>query len=196
MKHQLMELPFNLQALEPYISKETLQYHHGKHHATYVNNLNNLIENTKYETMSLEEIIKTSKGGIFNNAAQVYNHNVYFQGMCSKNTEPSEALRKKIEEEFGSIDAFKQAFLNAAVTLFGSGWVWLSVTPSGNLLIEQMSNADNPLLGENTPLMTCDVWEHAYYIGYRNARATYLENWWELINWDFVSTNYKNILST
>ncbi|MBU1669363.1 superoxide dismutase [bacterium] len=193
MKHQLMELPFNLQALEPYISKETLQYHHGKHHATYVNNLNNLIENTKYEAMSLEEIIKTSKGGIFNNAAQVYNHNVYFQGMCSKNTEPSEELRKKIEEEFGSMDAFKQAFLNAAVTLFGSGWVWLSVTPLGSLIIEQMSNANNPLLGKNTPLMTCDVWEHAYYIGYRNARATYLENWWELINWNFVSANYKNV---
>lgn len=188
-----MELPFNLQALEPYISKETLQYHHGKHHATYVNNLNNLIENTKYEAMSLEEIIKTSKGGIFNNAAQVYNHNVYFQGMCSKNTEPSEELRKKIEEEFGSMDAFKQAFLNAAVTLFGSGWVWLSVTPLGSLIIEQMSNANNPLLGKNTPLMTCDVWEHAYYIGYRNARATYLENWWELINWNFVSANYKNV---
>lgn len=192
MKHQLMQLPFNLQSLEPYISKETLQYHHGKHHAAYVNNLNKLIENTPYESMSLEEIIKTSDGGIFNNAAQVYNHNVYFQGLCSKNTEPSEALRKKIEEVFGSMDAFKQAFLNAATTLFGSGWVWLSVTPSGKLIIEQMSNADNPLLGDNTPLMTCDVWEHAYYIGYRNARATYLENWWELINWDFVSDNFKH----
>jgi len=193
MKHQLMELPFNLQALEPYISKETLQYHHGKHHATYVNNLNNLIENTQYETMSLEEIIKNADGGIFNNAAQVYNHNVYFKGMCSKNTEPSEELQKKIEEEFESMATFKEAFLNAAATLFGSGWVWLSVTPSGSLVIEQMSNADNPLLGENTPLMTCDVWEHAYYIGYRNLRQTYLKNWWELINWDFVSDNYRNI---
>ena len=191
MKHQLMELPFHLQALEPYISKETLQYHHGKHHAAYVHNLNNLIENTKYETMSLEEIIKSSDGAIFNNAAQVYNHDFYFKGLCSKSSEVSVELHQKVEEGFGSMDAFREAFLNAATTLFGSGWVWLSVTPSGDLIIEQMSNAHNPLQGENTPLMTCDVWEHAYYIGYRNARATYLDNWWELINWNFVSNNYK-----
>ena len=193
MTHQLMELPFNLQALEPYISKETLEYHHGKHHATYLKNLNALIENTPYENLSLEEIIKTSDGGIYNNSAQVYNHDFYFKGMCSKKTEPSEELHEKIIETFGSMETFKKNFLHASLTLFGSGWVWLSITPTGNLIIEQLSNADNPLKGANTPLMTCDVWEHAYYIGYRNARATYLENWWALINWDFVSNNYKNI---
>lgn len=194
MKHLLMKLPFNLQSLEPYISKETLHYHHGKHHATYVKNLNNLIVGTEYEHMPLEEIIRTSDGAIFNNAAQVYNHDFYFQGLCSKSSEASVMLHKKIEEGFGSMDAFREAFLKAATTLFGSGWVWLSVTPSRDLIIEQMSNAHNPLQGENSPLMTCDVWEHAYYIDYRNARATYLENWWELINWNFVSHNYKNTL--
>jgi len=194
MKHLLMELPFSLDALEPAISKETLEYHYGKHHATYVNNLNALIEDTHYEVMGLEEIIKTSNGGIFNNAAQVYNHDFYFNGMCNKQTEPSETLRLKIEENFGSMDAFKTDFLKACTTLFGSGWVWLSVTPNGALSIEQMSNANNPLLGSNTPLLTCDVWEHAYYIDYRNARASYLEKWWTLINWDFVSTNYNQTL--
>lgn len=192
MKHQLMELPFNLNALEPFISKETLQYHHGKHHAAYVNNLNTLSEGTEFAEMPLEEIIKKSSGGIFNNAAQVYNHNFYFNGMCSKNTEPSEALQAKIEEDFGSMEAFKKEFLALSATLFGSGWVWLSLSPAGLLVIEQMGNANNPLLGENTPLMTCDVWEHAYYIDYRNARPNYLEKWWDLINWDFVSENFKN----
>ena len=192
MKHLLMQLPFNLQSLEPYISKETLQYHHGKHHATYVNNLNALIEDTEYEDLSLEEIIKTSKGELFNNAGQVYNHDFYFKGLCSKTTQPTKELQQKIEEDFDSMDVFKEMFLNKAHTLFGSGWVWLSLTPSKNLIIEQMPNADNPLLSKNTPLMTCDVWEHAYYIGYRNARVTYLKNWWELINWNFVSDNYKN----
>jgi len=185
-----MTLPFELDALEPHISKETLEYHHGKHHNAYVTNLNNLIEGTTYEEMPLEEIIKTSEGGIFNNAAQVYNHNFYFNGLIAEKTEPSEMLQSKIKEDFGSMEAFKTAFLKACATLFGSGWVWLSVQPDGKLLIEQMSNANNPLLGVNRPLLTCDVWEHAYYVDYRNARPSYLEEWWALINWEFVSRNY------
>ena len=191
MKHLLMEIPFSMDALEPHISKETLEYHHGKHHNAYVTNLNKLIEGTRYEDMSLEAIIKESDGGIFNNAAQVYNHNFYFSGLSVQRGVASESLRSKIEEEFGSFVAFQEKFLNACATLFGSGWVWLSLKPDGGLIIEQMSNADNPLLGENKPLLTCDVWEHAYYVDYRNARPNYLTVWWGLINWDFVSKNYE-----
>ena len=186
-----MELPFKIDALEPNISKETLEYHHGKHHNAYVTNLNKLIVGTKYEELSLVEIIKESDGGIFNNAAQVYNHDFYFSGLAAEKSEVSKALRAKIEEEFGSFVEFEEEFLNACTTLFGSGWVWLSVKPDGGLIIEQMSNADNPLLGENKPLLTCDVWEHAYYVDYRNARPSYLSLWWELINWKFVSNNYE-----
>ncbi len=190
MKHILQTLAFNLDALEPHISKETLEYHHGKHHNAYVTNLNNLIAGTQYEEMTLESIIKTSDGGVFNNSAQVYNHNFYFNGLKAEKTEPSEKLQTRIEEDFGSLEAFKIEFLNACATLFGSGWVWLSVKPDGSLIVEQMSNADNPLLGVNKPILTCDVWEHAYYVDYRNARPKYLEEWWTLINWEFVSENY------
>lgn len=196
MKHQLMSLPYNnLNALAPYISKETLLYHHGKHHQAYVNNLNALIEGTAYEDMPLEEIIKSADGSIFNNAAQVFNHNYYFSGICSRRTVLDEALQTKIGEDFGSMDAFKEQFLNACATLFGSGWVWLSLTPDNRLIIEKMSNADNPLLTGNHPLMTCDVWEHAYYIDYRNARAEYLKKWWEVINWEFISDNFNAALN-
>ena len=192
MTHQLIDLPYiSLGALEPYISKETLQYHHGKHHQAYVNNLNKLIADTGFETMSLEEIIIKSKGAIFNNAAQVFNHNYYFAGICSRHTIPSEALLKEIEASFSSLENFKEQFLTAAATLFGSGWVWLSLTPDDKLIIEKMSNANNPLLTGNKPLMTCDVWEHAYYIDYRNARPEYLQKWWEVINWEFVSDNFS-----
>ncbi|HHH19768.1 MAG TPA: superoxide dismutase [Campylobacterales bacterium] len=191
MTHQLMELPYsNLNALEPYISRETLQYHHGKHHQAYVNNLNKLIVGTEFEEMPLEEIITKAEGGIFNNAAQVFNHNYYFSGICSKHTFPNEALLSTIEQQFGSLENFQEEFLTACATLFGSGWVWLSVTPDNKLIIEKMSNADNPLLTGNKPLMTCDVWEHAYYIDYRNARPDYLNKWWEVINWEFVSSNF------
>jgi Fe-Mn family superoxide dismutase len=192
MEHKLMDLPFGLSALEPYISKETLEYHHGKHHAGYVNKLNNLIKNTKYENMGLEAIIKNSEGGIFNNSAQVYNHNFYFEGMRTTNTAPSEALTGAIVESFDSMEAFKEMFLGAAASLFGSGWVWLCKEGNGKLVIKPYSNAGNPLLDDITPLLTCDVWEHAYYIDYRNARADYLQKWWELINWDFVSENFQN----
>lgn len=187
MKHQLINLPFDEHALEPAVSAETLQYHHGKHHQGYINNLNKLIEGTKFETMSLEEIITQADGGIFNNAAQVYNHNFYFNGLSGEKSEPSAALSTLIERDFGSLDALKEAFLQAASGLFGSGWVWLALDKKETLQIQSHSNAGNPLLNGDTPLMTCDVWEHAYYIDYRNARADYLAKWWELINWDFVS---------
>jgi Fe-Mn family superoxide dismutase len=191
MTHTLMDFPFDEDALEPYISKETLDYHHGKHHAGYINNLNRLIKGTEYEDMKLEKIIQTADGGIFNNAAQVYNHNFYFNGMSSKTNAPSQKLVKSIDLNFGSLEEFKEIFLETASGLFGSGWVWLSIDGSGSLLLESFSNAGNPLQSGHTPLLTCDVWEHAYYIDYRNARADYLEKWWELINWDFVSQNLE-----
>ncbi len=191
MTHTLMDLPFDENALEPYISKETLQYHHGKHHAGYINKLNTLIEGTVYAEMKLEEIVKKADGGIFNNAAQVFNHNFYFNGMSKKKTSPSKELLALFERDFGSIESFKEKFLDMAAGLFGSGWVWLSIKDSGTLSIESFSNAGNPLLLGHTPLLTCDVWEHAYYIDYRNARADYLEKWWELVNWDFVSENLE-----
>ncbi len=189
MTHTLMDLPFDENALEPYISKETLQYHHGKHHAGYVNKLNALIEGTVYADMELEEIVKKADGGIFNNGAQVFNHNFYFNGVSTTPTSPSKELLALIERDFTSMEAFKEKFLEMAAGLFGSGWVWLSVKDSDSLVIESFSNAGNPLLLDHTPLLTCDVWEHAYYIDYRNARADYLEKWWELVNWDFVSEN-------
>ncbi len=191
MTHTLMNLPFDENALEPYISKETLEYHHGKHHAGYINNLNRLIEGTKYENLKLGEIIVSADGGIFNNAAQVYNHNFYFNGMSSNTSAPSEKLVKSLDLNFGSVEEFKKIFLETSAGLFGSGWVWLSIDGSGSLVLESFSNAGNPLLSGHTPLLTCDVWEHAYYIDYRNARADYLEKWWELINWDFVSQNLE-----
>ena len=191
MTHTLMDLPFDENALEPSISKETLQYHHGKHHAGYVNKLNTLIEGTVYADMNLEDIVKKADGGIFNNAAQVYNHNFYFNGMSKKETSPSKELSALFERDFTSIEAFKEKFLEMAAGLFGSGWVWLSLDDSGTLIIESFSNAGNPLLLGHTPLLTCDVWEHAYYIDYRNARADYLEKWWKLVNWDFVSKNLE-----
>jgi len=191
MTHTLMNLPFDENALEPYISKETLQYHHGKHHAGYIKNLNRLIEGTKYEDLDLTEIVVSAEGGIFNNAAQVYNHNFYFNGMSTETNSPSENLVDLLDRDFGSLEKFKEIFLETASGQFGSGWVWLSIDESGSLSVESFSNAGNPLLSRHTPLMTCDVWEHAYYIDYRNARADYLEKWWELVNWNFVSQNLE-----
>ncbi|HIP18978.1 MAG TPA: superoxide dismutase [Sulfurovum sp.] len=190
MKHVLMELPFDENALEPYISAETIQYHYGRHHKGYLTKLNALIEGSPFEEMSLEEIIKKSGDAIFNNASQVYNHDFYFSGMSMQKSEPSRMLKEWIERDFGSIEIFKKSFLESAAGLFGSGWVWLSVNRENHLIIESRSNADNPILYGHTPLLTCDVWEHAYYIDYRNARADYLEKWWELINWDVVSERF------
>jgi Fe-Mn family superoxide dismutase len=196
MTHTLMNLPFDENALEPYISKETLQYHHGKHHAAYINNLNRLIEGTTYADMNLEAIIISASGGIFNNAAQVYNHDFYFKGMGRKITAPSKDLLALFNRDFGSFEAFKEIFLETAAGFFGSGWVWLSIDGSGSLVLESFSNAGNPLLSGHTPLLTCDVWEHAYYIDYRNARVDYLEKWWGLVDWDFVSQNLEAFTET
>ena len=189
MTHILMALPFEESALEPSISQETMAYHHGKHHAGYVDKLNALIQGTPYKEMELEEIIKTADGDIFNNAAQVYNHNFYFKGMSHKKSTYTTNLEHLIHQDFGSLEALKEAFLKTAAALFGSGWVWLSVDKAEKLIIETFSNAQNPLLTGNTPLLTCDVWEHAYYIDHRNARADYLEKWWSLINWEYVAQN-------
>ena len=191
MTHRLMDLPFDENALEPTISTETLQYHHGKHHAGYIKNLNRLIENTKYAELDLAQIVVSAEGGIFNNAAQVYNHNFYFKGMTDQDTIPSKQLVGLLDRDFGSVEAFKEIFLETAAGLFGAGWVWLSIDGAGSLVLESFSNAGNPLLSGNTPLLTCDVWEHAYYIDYRNARPEYLKKWWELVNWDFVSQNLE-----
>lgn len=194
MNFELMELPYGLNALAPNISEETLEYHYGKHHATYVKKLNSLIEGkAEFEGLSLEEIIKKSEGGIFNNAAQVYNHDFYWNGLSPFKTALSNELKYAIEKKYGSLAQFKEKFLDAAATLFGSGWTWLVVNADdGELDIEKTSNAATPITEDKTPLLVCDVWEHAYYIDYRNARPKYLEQWWEIVNWKFVSKNFAD----
>jgi len=189
MAFELMKLPFEEAALEPMISAETISYHYGKHHQGYVNNLNGLIVGGKHEDASLFDIIKNAKGPTFNNAAQVFNHDFYWYGLTTQKTSPSPALLDKIEHDHGAMEDFKDAFLKAASTLFGSGWVWI-VIQNGSLSIKKYENAETPIKDGLRPLLVCDVWEHAYYIDQRNARAAYLENWWKLINWKFVSDNY------
>jgi Superoxide dismutase len=186
-KFSLPELPFALDALAPHISEKTLQFHWGKHHQTYVDNLNKLIEGTEFSSVSLEEIICKANGGIFNNAAQVWNHTFYWQGLTPNAKEkPCGKLLAEIEKEFGSFDAFKEQFTQKALTLFGSGWTWLVKDNMGKLEILQTQNAVNPLTEGKTPLLVCDVWEHAYYLDYQNARAAYLNNFWQIINWDKI----------
>ncbi len=189
MKHELPPLPYPMDALEPHISRETLEYHYGKHHNTYVVNLNNLIQGTEFENMTLEEIILKASGPIFNNAAQVWNHTFYWNSLSPNGGgAPSGAVADAINRDFGSFDAFKEAFSKAAVTLFGSGWAWL-VKNGNKLEIVQAQNAGNPMTDGKKPILTCDVWEHAYYIDYRNARPKYVENFWNLVNWDFANQN-------
>ncbi len=188
----LPPLPYPMDALAPSISKETLEYHYGKHHQAYVNNLNNLTKDTEMANMSLEDVIMKSTGGIFNNAAQVWNHTFYWNSMTPKSSgAPSGALAEAINKKWGSFDEFKKAFTQSAATLFGSGWTWLVQNPDGSLDIMNTGNAGLPMKEGKTALMTCDVWEHAYYIDYRNVRMTYLENFWKLVNWDFVASNLK-----
>ncbi|MDD3852375.1 MAG: Fe-Mn family superoxide dismutase [Syntrophomonadaceae bacterium] len=190
MEHKLPALPFAQDALEPIISKETLEYHYGKHHLAYVTNLNKLIVGTEFENMSLEEIILKSSGAIFNNAAQVFNHTFYWNCLAPKaGGEPSGKLADEINQAFGSFAGFKEKFTQTAVGTFGSGWAWLVKDRDGKLAIISTSNAGNPLTDGKEPLLTCDVWEHAYYIDYRNARPTYVEKFWDLVNWDFVASN-------
>jgi len=191
MEHKLPELPYALDALAPTISKETLEFHYGKHHQTYVTNLNNLIKGTEFENATLEEIVKKSSGGIFNNAAQVWNHTFYWNGMAPKaGGEPKGALLEAINKQWGSFAKFKEEFTKTAVGTFGSGWAWLVKKADGSLGLVSTSNAATPLTTADKPLLTCDVWEHAYYIDYRNARPKYVESFWSLVNWDFAAKNF------
>lgn len=190
MTHVLPPLPYAKDALEPYISAETLEYHYGKHHQTYVTNLNNLIAGTEFESLSLEDIIRKASGGIFNNAAQVWNHTFYWNGLKPGGGEPTGALATAIDQSFGSFEKFKEDFTKTAVTTFGSGWAWLVKNADGSLAVVSTSNAGTPLTSGQTPLLTCDVWEHAYYIDYRNARPKYVEEFWKLVNWEFVAANF------
>lgn len=185
---ELPKLPYKRDALEPHISQKTIDFHYGQHHAGYVKNLNNLIEGSTFEKMSLEEIIKNSEGSIFNNAAQVWNHTFYWNCMTAdRNCMPQDFLLKRIERDFGSYENFKQSFIKQAATLFGSGWQWLVCDNEGKLSLLQTSNAGTPLTQENIhPLLCCDVWEHAYYLDQQNLRLAYLNEFWQIINWKFV----------
>ena len=191
MEHTLPPLPYAMDALAPHISKETLEYHYGKHHQTYVTNLNNLIKGTEFENAALEEIIKKSSGGVFNNAAQVWNHTFYWNGMTPASTgTPTGPLADAISAKWGSFDKFKEEFGKSCAGNFGSGWTWLVKKADGGVDIINTSNAATPLTGADKPLLTCDVWEHAYYIDYRNARPKYVETFWKLVNWDFAAKNF------
>lgn len=192
MEHKLPKLPYALDALAPHISKETLEYHYGKHHQTYVTNLNNLIKGSDFEHATLDEIILKSSGGVFNNAAQIWNHSFYWECLSPNGGgEPSGALAAAINAEFGSFSAFKAQFTQTSVTTFGSGWGWLVKNEDGSISLTSTSNAATPMTEGQTALLTCDVWEHAYYIDYRNARPKYLEAFWQLINWRFVEENFS-----
>ena len=190
MKYELPALPFGKDELAPHISAETLDYHYGKHHQAYVDNLNKLVPGTEFEGKDLEEIIKTSSGGIFNNAAQIWNHTFYWNCLSPSGGSPTGALGEAIEAAFGSFDKFKEEFTKTAVGTFGSGWAWLVKDADGSLAIESTSNADTPLRTGKIPLLTCDVWEHAYYIDYRNARPIYVEAFWNVVNWEFAAQNF------
>jgi len=191
MAFTLPPLPYEMNALEPHISKETLEFHYGKHHQAYVTNLNNLIAGTEFESASLEEIIRKSSGGVFNNAAQVWNHTFFWNSMSPNGGgQPEGTLAEAINAKWGSFDAFKEEFSKQAVGNFGSGWTWLVKKTDGTVDIVNTSNAHTPLTTDDVPLLTCDVWEHAYYIDYRNARPKYLEHFWNLVNWQFAAQNF------
>ena len=200
--HTLTELPYTLNALEPHISRETLDYHYGRHHRAYVNELNELIKDTDFEDMSLEAIVCASKSApgasspVYNNAAQAWNHTFYWQCLTPQATVPAPYLQIALDRHFGSVDAFCRQFTHTAVSTFGSGWVWLVGGNNGELEIVSTSNADTPLAEGRVPLLTCDVWEHAYYIDYRNARADYLAAFWKIVNWDFVAENLRHVDET
>jgi Fe-Mn family superoxide dismutase len=191
MAFELPKLPYELNALEPYISKNTLDHHYGKHHQAYVTNLNNLVPGTKFENASLETIVKESEGGIFNNGAQVWNHTFYFLQFSPNGVRtPQGALADAISAQYGSFDAFKEEFTKSAATLFGAGWAWLVKNSAGKLEIVQESNAGNPLRAGKTPIMTCDVWEHAYYLDTQNKRPEYLKNFWEILDWNKIGERF------
>lgn len=191
-KFTLMALPYAMDALEPVISKQTLEFHHGKHLAAYVNNLNAMLDGSGFEEIALEEIVCKATGGILNNAGQILNHELYFGQFCGKPTkqEPTGPLADAIAKEFGSFEAFKEEFQKKGATLFGSGWVWLSADRAGGLFITQETNAANPVQKGLTPLLTFDVWEHAYYLDYQNRRPDHLAALWNIINWEEVELRY------
>ena len=188
MAFELPPLPYARDALAPHISAETIDFHYGKHHQTYVTNLNNQIKGTEFDNLDLEAIIRKAQGGMFNNAAQVWNHTFYWNCLSpGGGGEPGGKLGDAINAAFGSFTAFKEQFTNTALTTFGSGWAWLVQRQDGSLALVSTPNAATPLTGTDKALLTCDVWEHAYYIDYRNARAKYVEAFWNLVNWDFVA---------
>ena len=192
MSISLPALPYSKTSLAPHISEETLNFHYGKHHQAYVNKLNGLMENSPFKNADLETIVKESAGAIFNNSAQVWNHTFYWHSLSPKGGGmPHKDLQEVLEKSFGSVENFKQQFTTQALGQFGSGWAWLVKTADGQLKIQSTANADTPLKHGHTPLLTCDVWEHAYYIDYRNARPEYLKAFWNLINWDFLSQNLQ-----
>ncbi|MDE7402904.1 MAG: superoxide dismutase [Muribaculaceae bacterium] len=192
MKFTRPRLPYMASDLEPVISTTTIDYHYGKHEQAYIDNLNRLIEGTEYEDMNLEEIIRKSSGGLFNNASQAWNHIFYFFQFSPKGLkEPAGSLAEKITEQFGSLEEFKKKFEEAGATIFGSGWVWLSCDDKGTLYISQGSNAENPITSGLTPLMVFDVWEHAYYLDYQNRRAEYLHRLWDIVDWDVIGSRYN-----
>jgi Fe-Mn family superoxide dismutase len=191
VQHELPPLPYALNALEPQISRETLEFHYGKHHQTYVTKLNELIKGTEFEDMPLEQIVRKSQGGIFNNAAQVWNHTFFWHSMSPNGGgKPAGQLRQSIDSAFGSFEEFREKFSAAAVAVFGAGWAWLVRHPDGKVGIETTSNAFTPLVSDNKPLLTLDVWEHAYYIDYRNKRPDFVAAYWNVVNWDFASRNF------
>jgi len=192
MAIELPALPWARESLAPHISAETIDYHYGKHHQTYVTNLNNQIKGTEFENQDLVSIIKKAQGGMFNNAAQVWNHTFYWNSLSPKGGgEPSGKLADGIKKAFGGFSQFKEEFTKIAVGTFGSGWAWLVQRPDGNLGLVSTSNAATPITGTDVPLLTCDVWEHAYYIDYRNARPKYIEAFWNLANFDFAASQMK-----
>ncbi len=191
MAYQLPALPYENSALEPHVSRETIEFHYGKHHQTYVTNLNNLVSGTEFEGLELEDVVKQASGAILNNSAQIWNHTFYWNCLApSGGGEPNGNLAQAIINAFGSFEAFKEKFSASAVGNFGSGWTWLVKNSDGTVEIVNTSNAGTPLTTDKQPLLTCDVWEHAYYIDYRNARPKYVESFWKLINWDFVAKNF------
>ena len=192
-KFKLVALPYAIDALEPVISKQTLEFHHGKHLAGYVNNLNGLLEGSPLEGLPLEEIVLKAQGGMLNNAGQILNHNMYFEQFCSPKADnaPTGKLAEAIVRDFGSFEAFKEAFQKGGATLFGSGWVWLSADKDGKLVITQETNAANPIQKGLKPLLTFDVWEHAYYLDYQNRRPDHLNALWQIIDWSVIEKRYK-----
>ncbi|VAW48383.1 Superoxide dismutase [Fe] [hydrothermal vent metagenome] len=191
MIYQLSTLPYGNDALEPHISRETIEFHYGRHHQAYVANLNNLVPGTEFEGLALEEVVKQASGAIFNNSAQIWNHTFYWNCLApSGGGEPDGDLAQAIADVFGSFEVFKEKFSASAVGNFGSGWTWLVKNADGTVEIVNTSNAETPLVTDKQPLLTCDVWEHAYYIDYRNTRPKYVEAFWNLVNWEFVTKNF------